>query len=227
MKEFLIDILYKLFLIKKEDVQFQTENYYNLRGFKSWRKSAFIFYLSIFFLFFIILMHLSFIGSDHGGDEADINYAFFLYNLIFLILLFMGYLKGGAFYYKLFLFLYNLSFIFLLLVYLTGVSIEPVPAPELSLRKILGNLFFAAQTLILPGLFIAFFFEIIIEVAAYLFLEREDFFLIFNDFFLIFNYYYSIFPVTYIIANLLIIYLVNRFVFRALIVEIERKNKNL
>jgi hypothetical protein len=224
MKEFLIDILYKLFLIKKEDVQFQTENYYNLRGFKSWRKSAFIVYLSIFFLFFIILMLLSSIGSDHGGDEADGNYAFFLYNLIFLILLFMGYLKGGAFYYKLFLFLYNLSFLFLLLVYLTGVSIEPVPAPELSLRKILGNLFFAAQTLILPGLFIAFFFEIIISVVAYLFL---DLFLEREDLFLIFNYYYLIFPVTYIISNLLIIYLVNRFVFRALIVEIERKNKNL
>jgi hypothetical protein len=178
MKEFLIDILYKLFLIKKEDVQFQTENYYNLRGFKSWRKSAFIFYLSIFFPVFIILMLSSFIVSDHGGYEADRNYAFFLYNLIFLILLFMGSLRGGTFYYKFFLFLYNLSYLFLLLVYLTGVSIEPVPVAELSLRKILGNLFFAADTLILPGLFIAFFFEIIIEVAAYLFLGRGIPFLI-------------------------------------------------
>jgi len=218
MKEFLTDVLYKLFLIKKEDVQFQIENYHNLRDFRSWRKRAFIFYLLIFFPVFIIFMLLGFIVSDHSGYEADRNYVFFLYNLIFLILLFMGSLKGGAFYYKLFLFLYNLSFFFLLLVYLTGVSIESVPAPELSLRKILGNLFFAANTLILPGSFIAFFFEIIIKVVAYPFLGREA---------LLINYYYNYYNLPYIIANLLVIYLVNRFVFRALIVEIEKKNKNL
>jgi magnesium-transporting ATPase (P-type) len=210
MKEFLMDVLYKLFLIKKEDVQFQVENYHNLRGFRSWRKGAFIFYLLIFFPVFIIFMLLGFIVLDHGGYEADRNYVFFLYNLIFLILLFMGYLKGGAFYYKLFLFLYNLSFLFLLLVYLTGASIESVPTPELSLGKTLSNLFFAAKTLILPGSFIAFFFEIIIEVVAYTFLGRGI---------SLINYY----NLPYIIANLLVIYLVNRFVFRALIVEIKKK----